>query len=465
MSGEATVTVVGLGPGDPQDVPPAALERMREAVAVFVRTSRHPSVTRLDAEGIAYETFDYLYEQAHTLEHVYRSIADRLLRVAGAGGPVVYAVPGHPGVAEASVRELMARTDRVELVGAMSGLDAVFALAPLDPARGLVIMDPEGLHRHGPCPDRDLLILQVDDRLLAGQVKLDLLEHYPPAHLVTIIRLAGVPGHQETVGVPLSALDHQTFDHLTSIHVPAQRAPAPRRDCRFPLDPLVDIMLRLRSPAGCPWDRQQTHQSLKSYLLEEAYELAEALDLGDANKLVEELGDLLLQVVFHGVLAMEEGAFDLNQVVRGIAEKLRRRHPHVFGGASLSTSEEVLGQWGRLKAREGGGKLGSIPRTLPALLRAARVQARAEAAGYRLEEAVVPSRWPPAAGEEPAEAVGQFLLAVVQGAAARGVDPEAALQDATDRLLLRLEGQVGSGGKRVEQGRPGEQCGRQGGDD
>lgn len=447
MSGAVRpVIVVGLGPGDPADIPPACLERMRQADVVLVRTGFHPAVSGLTAAGITYATFDHLYEQAGTLEDVYRQIADHLLRLAGEGREVVYAVPGHPGVAEASVREL-ARRGAVEMVGAMSALDAIFALLPLDPAPGLTVLGPEGLRRHGPDARRDLLILQVDDRLLAGEVKLVLLDHYPPDHLVRLIRCAGLAGHQEVATVPLAALDHHDFDHLTSIHVPALPGPGPATGCRFALDPLVEVMEHLRSPAGCPWDREQTHQSLRSYLLEEAYELAEALDLGDANKLVEELGDLLLQVVFHGVIAMEEGAFDLNQVVGGIVEKLRHRHPHVFGGAEAATTDEVLAQWGQLKARETGeSRLGNIPRSLPALLRAARLLVRARAAGYRLP-AVPPEL---CAGDGSAASVGQWLLAAVSVAVRGGIDAEAALQQATDRLLVQWEGQARSGGNELE---------------
>jgi len=455
------ITVVGLGPGDPRAVPEEAIERMRGADVVLLRTAWHPAVSRLAAEGIVADSFDRLYQQAQTLDEVYREIAGRLLALAADGYRVVYAVPGHPGVAEATVRELAAAQDKVplEIVGAMSGLDAIFAVVPLDPARGISILDPAGLGR-GPLPvDRDLLILQVDERLLAGEVKLKLLAHYPPDHPVVIIRAAGVPGEQEVTRTQLAALDHSPhrYDHLTSILVPAL-AEGRRAGCRYPLDPLVEVMQRLRSPEGCPWDREQTHQSLKNYVLEEAYELADALEQGDTHKVVDELGDLLLQVVFHGVIAMETGDFDLNQVVQGIVAKLRRRHPHVFGRAKLSSSEEALAQWGHIKAQEvgeeGTGKvLGRVPRGLPALLRATREVHRARAAGCRALGDAVLAAVP--LGDAPRARLGRLLLTVVQAAAEEGIDPEAALHEATDRLVAVLEGEASSGGNQLEQGRPG----------
>lgn len=150
---------------------------------------------------------------------------------------------------------------------------------------------------------------------------------------------------------------------------------------------LVRIMARLRAPGGCPWDREQTHRSIKPYLIEEAYEVAEAIEHGNATELCHELGDLLLQVVFHAEMAAEAGQFTIHDVVQAINEKLVRRHPHVFADAAVADKEEVLRNWSRIKAEEreesaDRSALAGVPRTMPALLRAQRLGEKAAHVGF-----------------------------------------------------------------------------------
>jgi len=151
---------------------------------------------------------------------------------------------------------------------------------------------------------------------------------------------------------------------------------------------LVAIMERLLAPGGCPWDREQTHQSLKPYLIEEAYEVIEAIDSGSSEHLKEELGDVLLQVVFHAELARRDGRFGIDDVVRGISEKLKRRHPHVYGEAEADGSAQVIKNWEEIKRREkrekqeGGSVLDGLPRSLPALIRARRIQEKVSRVGF-----------------------------------------------------------------------------------
>lgn len=194
---------------------------------------------------------------------------------------------------------------------------------------------------------------------------------------------------------------------------------------------LVTVMDRLRSPGGCPWDAQQTHETLLQYLVEEAYETVEAVETGDRAHLREELGDLLLQVVFHARIAAEHDAepFTVDDVAAGIVDKLVRRHPHVFADVHAPTAEHVEANWERLKAAEKGREsaLDGIPPGLPALARAAKVMSRAGGAGLPLPE-------PTDVGDD----VGEHLLAVVAAARAAGVEPEGALREALRRLETRL---------------------------
>ena len=206
---------------------------------------------------------------------------------------------------------------------------------------------------------------------------------------------------------------------------------------------LIEVMDRLRSPGGCPWDARQTHRSLVEYLLEEAYETAEAIEVGDRDDMREELGDLLLQVVFHARIAQEhpDDPWDIDDIARGISAKLVRRHPHVFDDASgaLTSAEQVESQWHDLKAQEKGraSVTEGIPEALPALLRAAKVLSRSERLAVAVPEAPVPD----IADEE---ALGDILLAIVAAGRRRGWDAEAALRDAVRRQVQRIRDAEGA---------------------
>ncbi len=220
-------------------------------------------------------------------------------------------------------------------------------------------------------------------------------------------------------------------------------------------DELVDIMRRLRSPGGCPWDREQHHNSLKRYLLEEVYEVVEALDEGDLDKLCGELGDVMLQVVFHAQLAQEEGLFDIATVLGRVNEKLRRRHPHVFGDVRVHNAEEVLDNWEQIKRSEGEHEdrtsiLDGVPKALPALMRAEKLQRRAAKVGFDWPEmSGAWNKFEEELGElEQAEAegdpdrvmgeLGDVLFALVNVARFLRVDPEEALRRAISRFEQRF---------------------------
>jgi tetrapyrrole methylase family protein/MazG family protein len=216
---------------------------------------------------------------------------------------------------------------------------------------------------------------------------------------------------------------------------------------------LVAVMAKLRSPTGCPWDREQTHSSLARYLLEETYETLEAIDAGDLGALREELGDLVLQVVFHSEIAFEEGAFTVADVLDDLREKLVRRHPHVFGDVAVRDAHEVVTNWERMKREEKGtGVLEGIPSALPALARAAKVYRRAAGAGFSfesledvvrdLEDEVRELRDeleddPPDVDRVTAE-IGDVLFSTVCVAQRLGIEPETALRKMLDRFTRRF---------------------------
>jgi tetrapyrrole methylase family protein/MazG family protein len=217
---------------------------------------------------------------------------------------------------------------------------------------------------------------------------------------------------------------------------------------KYPLDELVEVMDRLLGPGGCPWDREQTHASLTRYLIEETYEVVEAIDENDMAQLKEELGDLLLQIVFHSALSERQGAFDLNQVTKTVTEKMINRHPHVFGTMQLDTSDDVLDKWEGFKKKEGKRRvLEGIPKHLPALMRAEKMQAKAARVGFdwpvidgAMDKLVEEVRELARAEnqEQVAEEMGDVLFAVVNIARFLGVDPEDALQKTNNKFAYRF---------------------------
>lgn len=501
------IYVVGLGPGDPLQLPALNLSLMRGR-PVYLRTGRHPVVPFLEREGLRLQPLDAFYERHASFDEVYREMAAWLLAIAeNSVEPVVFAVPGHPLVGETVVTQLLAgavvRGVRVRLWPAPSFLDAVILSLGLDPAQGLVITESFQLLRRSEdgsassgsavpedssfsIPDQaGVLVAQVYSRSLASEVKLTLMGHFPDDHPLTVIYSAGVRGQERQRQVPLYELDRlDDLDHLTSVYAPpldpradagvwGQQAPEQHvpegavgtsGPDRYPLDPLVSVMQRLLGPDGCPWDREQTHQSLRRYLIEESYEVIDAIDEGDMHKLCEELGDLLLQVVFHAALASNRGDFDINRVVAGITSKLKRRHPHVFGEITVNSAAEVVQNWEAIKQTEVTAETGicageqprsllaGVPRWLPSLQRAQKVQGKAALVGFdwpdaRSASAKLQEEWLELqaawdAGDEDAirQELGDLLFAAVNVGRLLEVDVESALRAAVDKFMRRFQG-------------------------
>jgi len=387
------ITIIGLGPGDPGLLSLAAAEALGQG-NLWLRTEVHPVVDWIREKGICFQTFDHVYREAEDFQQVYRIIADQVITLAREKD-IVYAVPGHPLVAEESV-ELMLESaagegTEVRIIPGMSFLDSLLAAMQISPSTGLHVVDGLRLDRQFPDTTASTVVTQAYSRLVLSEIKLSLMEYYPDHHPVTVVTAAGVPGQENVRRCPLYELDRVAgVNHLTSIFIPPLEASGRSTGCRFPLDPLVEVMARLRGRGGCPWDREQDHSTLRQYLLEEAYETVDAIDRQDMYNICEELGDLLLQIVFHARIASEDGNFDINEVVAKITEKMIRRHPHVFGDVKVENSDDVLVNWAAIKEREKGvrkegileGILDGIPEFLPSLMRAQKIQAAAAKVGF-----------------------------------------------------------------------------------
>jgi tetrapyrrole methylase family protein/MazG family protein len=281
---------------------------------------------------------------------------------------------------------------------------------------------------------------------VAAEAKLTLMGQYPEDHPVLLIHGAGSP-EQRVESLPLWQIDRsQAIGAMSALLVPPLGEPSS-------FESLQEVIAHLRAPDGCPWDRRQTHQSLRSHLLEECYEALEAIDREDMEALRAELGDLLLQIVLQAQIAAEEGEFSMPQVIAGIRAKLVRRHPHVFGDLDVEEVDQVLRNWEQLKAEEReeagdeNGVLGGVPGGLPALAQAYELQARAARVGFdwpsidgvlaKVHEELEEVQEAPDAGRQAGE-LGDLLFAVVNYARWLEVDPEAALRAANRRFRERF---------------------------
>ncbi len=426
------VVVVGLGPAGPDLLTAGTVAAIERVPRRFLRTRRHPAaVVVADATS-----FDDLYEGAESFEDLYGAIVEALVGAAADHGEVLYAVPGSPVVAERTVELLLAdeRVD-VEVLPSLSFLDLAWARLGVDPvALGARLVDGRRFEVEAAGERGPILVGQCDQPHVLSAIKLSM-DDGPEA--VVVLQRLGLPDESVRT-VAWDDLDRDVVpDHLTSLWIPELGQPVAAELSRF-----HELVRTLR--AECPWDREQTHASLTHHLLEETYEVLEALDHVDEETgagfedLEEELGDLLFQVVLHSVLAAEEGQFTLADVARGIHDKLRARHPHVFDpqGGEPDTAH-LATEWERRKLVEKGREsvMDGIPAALPALAYAAKVQKKAASQGVD---------WRTLPGLEPGS-LGVRLLELVDEARASGQDPEAALRAATNRLRDAFVGRAVSG--------------------
>ncbi|TSB45055.1 nucleoside triphosphate pyrophosphohydrolase [Alkalicoccobacillus porphyridii] len=386
-----TIYVVGLGAGDLEQMSIGLYRHLKKAQQLFVRTEDHPVLHDLKNEGVAWTSFDEIYEQHDQFEAVYQNIVQRLI-TAAASGDITYAVPGHPFVAERTIQLLLKEAETQELnlkfLGGASFLDSMYTALQIDPIEGSQILDGTSLKRDDFQLQQHIIIVQVYDEMIASDVKLTLMERLPDDYEVVIATAVG-SSKEQLLRVPLYDLDRvTTLNNLTAVYVPPVREEALLQE---EFATLRQVIARLRGPDGCPWDKKQTHQSLKPYLIEEAYEVLEAIDQEDDENLIEELGDVLLQVMLHAQIGEDNGWFSIQDVLQSITSKMIRRHPHVFGQAAADTAEDVVSNWEAIKQAEKGeqkeGLLSGIPQGLPGLMKAISMQKAAAKVGFDWTEA------------------------------------------------------------------------------
>jgi tetrapyrrole methylase family protein/MazG family protein len=387
------ITILGLGAGDLEQLPLGIYKKLVQMEQCYVRTADHPVIGDLKREGINFTAFDGIYEKHDQFEAVYEEIAETLLDEAS-NRSVLYAVPGHPMIAEKTVQLLLEKGPAlgiaIKLEGGQSFLDPLFQAVRIDPIEGFQLLDGTNLSPDDLHITQHMIIGQVYDAFSASDVKLTLMEKLPDDYEVYIVTAAG-SSQEKVTKCALFELDRQMeLSNLTSVYVPPVKDEALRyRE----FSKLRRVIAELRGPDGCPWDKKQTHESLKKYLIEEAYELIDSIDEGDDEGMVGELGDVLLQVMLHSQIGEDEGMFTIDDVIEGITAKMIRRHPHVFGDVEVNGEEDVLVNWQKIKEDEKGGEtkalksiLDGIEKSLPNLLRAEEYQKRAAKVGFDWDE-------------------------------------------------------------------------------
>jgi tetrapyrrole methylase family protein/MazG family protein len=474
-----TISVVGLGTGNADQLTLGIWRKLQSAAHRYVRTDDHPMMQLFRENDMSYSSFDSLYEQLDSFPDVYEAIAAALIKEAlqlaaaadtpeddaikaastpaasalsasGSNNEIIYAVPGHPMVAERTVQLLRERCPNegitLTILGGESFLDQAFTRLGFDPIEGFQLLDAGDLKASLLRPELHTIIGQVYDEYTASDVKLTLMERLPDDHIVIVGHALGVVGQEQILSVPLYELDRTPgFGNLSLIWLPRSTDETLRSRS---FERLHEIVAILRSPEGCPWDREQTHLSLRKNFIEETYEAIEAIDNDDPDGMREEFGDVILQVMLHSQIEEEVGSFTVYDVIQSLNEKLIFRHPHVFGDLGANNSQEALQNWEQMKAEEKRRKgidpakasqLDGIPPDLPALMKAYKIQKKAAKVGFdwdditpvldKIEEELGELREAIATKdtEEQAAELGDLLFATVNASRFIHADPEEAL--------------------------------------
>ena len=398
-----SITLVGLGT-KPEHLTKQGELAIKNAKNVVVTTSKSPNYTYF--ENINHTTLDSFFESADDFDQMSDKACSYLLSLKG---NTVLCSDGD-GISGSIAQKLIQKTDKIEVVPGVSNLTLLKSkVGFLDSythytATDFLSFPPVEIPR-----DKPVFITEIDDEYLASDLKLILLDKIGECQVIFYKKT------QKTINVV--ELDRQKFDHTACLIIPPK--PLTERE-RYGFSDLIEIMKVLRAPTGCPWDREQTHQSIRKNLIEEAYELDEAIEKEDLDMMTEECGDVLLQSAFNALIAEEEGEFTLSDVLSLLCVKLVNRHTHIFGDVKAENALEALQAWenAKKKEKEGKGKFDSVPRAMPALLRAQKILKCAGVKKEITEPQKNSAEW------------GKILFDIVREMRAQDVDGEEALQSA-----------------------------------
>ena len=444
------ITVVSLGPGDPRLLTLQTAEALRQSRCLILRTARHRTAAWLRNEGILFSDFDALYDEYDDFDALHAEIAKRLWATARQKNVTFAVMDAQTDGAVRALRAACPPDGKVTVLPGVTMADSCMALLPEEfeqsgKVRILPAMDAiEASHD----PDMPLIITEIFDRVLASDLKLHLSDIYgDEARVVFFPSSAKI--NRKPIIMPMMETDRQrTYDHTVCLYIPAAGIEKRERYC---FEDLLKVMHLLRQ--RCPWDGEQTHESLRKYLIEEAYEAIGAIDEDDMDHLADELGDVLLQIAFHSDIAQEFGEFTISDVTTNIVRKMIYRHAHIFGNVHCETADEVTQSWEKLKKAEKGlttqaSVLADVSSGLPALMRASKVQKKAAQVGFDWDDAIgaLPKIHEEAdevlaeleAGRDPGEELGDLLFSCVNVARLAGQEPELLLKAATEKFIKRF---------------------------
>lgn len=418
------------------------LDAARQARSVFMQTRIGHVLCDM---GIAYQTLDSLFETAEDFDALVDQACE-LLAQDGALFIVLGDICSNRIAAAASVRIRQCGGSVRVIPYGDAALCAAFAEGAADSTCGVAVFTASSFYQ-ATDTGITLVVNEIDSKLLASELKLKLSKYYDDEYNVCIVDTRT----NIVKNIPLCHLDAESsYGYYTSVVLPACLLEQKKR---FTFLDLVSVMKRLRSPDGCPWDKEQSHKSLKRYLIEEGYEVLDAIDAGDADALCDELGDVLLQVIFHARIAQQQGSFDDTDITTAICAKMISRHTHIFGEAKADTPDAVVSNWEQIKKGEKGQRtqaevLAGVPRSMPALMRSGKVQHKAAHVGFdfestaqaldKLQEEIVEVVQSTDA-QNLFEECGDLLFAAVNVVRLLGIEPEMALQKATDKFISRFE--------------------------
>ena len=442
------ITVIGLGveKGDiTRRGEEVVLQAAKEGRKVLVRTANTRSYETVKELGVEHVCLDYVYENSRNFATLAKNLAKA---VAEAGENTIYLVDG-AATEDNSVKALIKRTKgKIEIIDGVSKTTALVRAAAFKGCSYTAVSAYELLEKaNAGSLGLPLIVYDLDDGALAGDAKLVLGNLYGEETLVKFI------SNGKAKKIPLYQLDWQeNYDYTSAVAIEEIDLLDKKR---FTLEDLKEIVVRLRKPNGCPWDRVQTSESIKMSAVEEAYELVDAIDAKDDDKVLEEAGDLILQTVFHAVMKEEVGAFDLTDVLTGICVKLITRHTHVFGDDKAKDGESALSVWEKNKMTEKhqttfGESVNDVPKCFPAAMRAQKVGKRAAKAGLdfadtdsaaaRIQEELNEFFTAYKAGDKlgAEKELGDVLFAAVNVGRKAGCDCEKALKESTERFARRF---------------------------
>lgn len=446
------ITITALGPDSAQLLTLGAIDAMSQAPRLVLRTARHGAAAYLQKQGIAFETLDALYEECEDFDELCEMVAQRLIAMARESGSLCYAV-SEP-VSDATVRALCAALPENMQLRVLGGVTlsqgaacaAIACGVNTENLRTITALSIDGMR---PEANTAQVITEIDTRYIASDVKLWLSDLFEDEMTVYFLENAAEPGCQARA-IALCELDRQAhYDHRTAVLIPAVSV---YERSRATYEDFVQVISRLRAPGGCPWDRAQTHHTLRQYMIEEACEAADAMDGEEPMKIADELGDVLLQVVLNSCIGAEHRDFTDRDVTSMAAHKMITRHAHVFGGEKAGSAQEVVPLWEQMKKRERGeqsalDRVLDVAPSLPALMRVQKsirreLNAKGEilntgAALDALETAVRAARGKDAGETE----LGEVLSAACALAHAMDLDAETALLSALARRVNRLRGE------------------------